>query len=93
MVGLTAKFTSNRDILHISARESSTHSNSSPTINEANTCKRKQDPCINLKELVLLALGAKAGDEDCMHRLGSALDSEQTVAGIVDFFSGEFEVE
>jgi hypothetical protein len=47
----------------------------------------------SLKELVLLALGAKDGDEDCMHRLRSALGSEQAVAGFVDFFSGEFEVE
>ncbi|KAF3052007.1 hypothetical protein E8E11_011142 [Didymella keratinophila] len=47
----------------------------------------------NLRELVLLALGAKDGDEDCMHRLGSALGSEQALEGVLDFFSGEFEVE
>lgn len=47
----------------------------------------------NLKELVLLALYAKDGDEECMSRLRTALGSEQAVSGIVDFFSGEFEVE
>lgn len=45
----------------------------------------------SLKELVLLALGTKDGDEECVHRLGSALGSEQALAGVVDFFSGEFE--
>lgn len=47
----------------------------------------------SLKELVLLALGAKDGHEDCMLRLGSALGSEQALVGVVDFFSGEFELE
>lgn len=47
----------------------------------------------SMKELVLLALGAKDGDETCVHRLRCALDSEQALASIVDFFSGEFEVE
>ncbi|KAF3039309.1 hypothetical protein E8E12_000511 [Didymella heteroderae] len=47
----------------------------------------------SLKELVLLALGAKNGNEDCMHVLRSALGGEQISAGIVDFFSDEFEVE
>lgn len=47
----------------------------------------------SLRELVLLALGAKNGDEECVHRLGSALGNEQAMEGVVDFFSGEFEVE
>ena len=47
----------------------------------------------SLRELVLLALGAKDGDEECVHRLGSALGSEQAWEGVVEFFSGEFEVE
>jgi hypothetical protein len=47
----------------------------------------------SLRELVLLALGAKDGEEGCIHRLGSVLGSEQTLSGIIDFFSGEFEVE
>lgn len=47
----------------------------------------------NLQELALLALGAKAGDEDCMLRLGNVLGSGQALAGVVDFFSGEFGVE
>jgi hypothetical protein len=48
----------------------------------------------SLKELVLLALGAKDGDEECLSRLEGALGSEQTVVtGIVHFFSDEFEIE
>lgn len=47
----------------------------------------------SLKELVLLALGAKDGDEECASKLGDAVGSEQAMAGIVDFFSDEFEVE
>ncbi|KAF1932184.1 uncharacterized protein M421DRAFT_89531 [Didymella exigua CBS 183.55] len=47
----------------------------------------------SLKELVLLALGAKDGGAECASRLRSALGSEQAVAGILDFFSGEFEFE
>ncbi|KAF2626798.1 hypothetical protein BU25DRAFT_491736 [Macroventuria anomochaeta] len=47
----------------------------------------------SLKELVLLALRAKDGDEECVGRLEGALGSEQALAGIVDFFSDEFEIE
>ena len=46
----------------------------------------------SLRELVHLALGARDGDEACAGRLGSALGSGQAVCGVVDFFSGEFEV-
>lgn len=47
----------------------------------------------NLKELVLLALGAKDGDEESASSLVSALGSEQAVADMVDFFSDEYEIE
>ena len=47
----------------------------------------------SLKELVLLALGAKDGEKECVSRLEGALGSEQAVAGVVDFFSDEFELE
>lgn len=46
----------------------------------------------SLKELMLLALRAKAGDEGCASRLESALGSDQVTTGIVDFFSDEYEV-
>ncbi|KAJ8117280.1 hypothetical protein OPT61_g1496 [Boeremia exigua] len=46
----------------------------------------------SLKELVLLALGAKEGDGECVGKLQSALGSEQAVAGLVDFFSDEYEI-
>lgn len=51
------------------------------------------DAAGSLKELVLLALGAKDGDEERLSRLESALGSEQTTADVVDFFSDEFEIE
>ncbi|KAH6638198.1 hypothetical protein C7974DRAFT_156088 [Boeremia exigua] len=46
----------------------------------------------SLKELVLLALGAKDGDEECMGRLEGALGRDQGLTGLVDFFSAEFEI-
>lgn len=46
----------------------------------------------SLKELVLLALGAKDGDGECVSRLEGALGSEQATVGVVDFFSDEYEV-
>ena len=47
----------------------------------------------SLKELVLLALGAKDGDNECTSRLEGALGSQQAVSSVLDFFSDEFEVE
>lgn len=47
----------------------------------------------SLKELVVLTLGAKDGDEQCVSRLRGALGGEQAAAGILGFFSGEFEIE
>ncbi|KAF9699379.1 hypothetical protein EKO04_002375 [Ascochyta lentis] len=47
----------------------------------------------SLKELVLLTLGAKDGDEECKSRLESALGGEQAAAGVLDFFSDEFAIE
>lgn len=46
----------------------------------------------SLKELVMLALRIKAGDEEGLRRLEGALGSEQVMAGLVDFFGDEFEV-
>jgi len=46
----------------------------------------------SLKELVLLALRIKAGDEESLRRIEGALGSEQVMAGLVDFFGDEFEV-
>lgn len=46
----------------------------------------------SLKELVLLALGAKSGDEECLSRLEGARSNEQAMASVVDFFSDEFEI-
>ena len=51
------------------------------------------DAAGSLQELVLLALGAKDGDEACLNVFLEALGSEQAVAGVVDFFCDEFEVE
>lgn len=47
----------------------------------------------SLKELVLLALRAKDGDEEELCRLEVALGNEYAVAGVVDFFSDEFEIQ
>ncbi|KAL1609141.1 hypothetical protein SLS59_001504 [Nothophoma quercina] len=47
----------------------------------------------SLKELVLLALGAKDGDSECTSMLEGALGSQQAVSSVLDFFSDEFEVE
>lgn len=47
----------------------------------------------SMKELVLLALGAKDSGEECASRLEDALGSEQAAAGVVSFFSGEFEIQ
>jgi hypothetical protein len=47
----------------------------------------------SLKELVLLALGAADGDEECFQMLKSAVDSQEAAAGVADFFSGEYEIE
>ncbi|KAJ4992119.1 hypothetical protein SVAN01_02440 [Stagonosporopsis vannaccii] len=46
----------------------------------------------SLQELVLLALRARAGDEEGLCRLENALGSEQVMAGLVEFFGDEFEV-
>jgi hypothetical protein len=51
------------------------------------------DAAGSLQELVLLALGAKDGDEACLNIFADALGSEQAVAGVMDFFCDEFEVE
>lgn len=51
------------------------------------------DAAGSLQELVLLALGAKDGDEACLNVLLEALGSEQAVAEVADFFCDEFEVE
>lgn len=47
----------------------------------------------SLKELVLLALQAKDGDDQSVGRLDSALRSEAATAGVVDFFLDEFEMD
>lgn len=47
----------------------------------------------SLKELALLALRAKDGDEESMSSLEGALGSEQGMTGVVDFFTDEFEME
>lgn len=46
----------------------------------------------SMKELVILALGAKDGGEESLGSLKSALGSDEAVAGVVDFFSDEFEI-
>ena len=51
------------------------------------------DAAGSLQELVLLALGAKDGDEACLNVFLDALGSEQAVAGVMDFFCDEFEAE
>jgi hypothetical protein len=51
------------------------------------------DAAGSLQELVLLALGAKDGDESYLNAFWDALGSDQAVAGVVDFFCDEFEVE
>ena len=51
------------------------------------------DAAGSLQELVLLALRAKEGDESCLNVFLDALGSEQAVAGVVDFFCDEFEVD
>ncbi|CAO2657010.1 Nn.00g058130.m01.CDS01 [Neocucurbitaria sp. VM-36] len=46
----------------------------------------------NLKELVLLALGAASGDVGCVERLEGAVGS-QAAASIAEFFVDEWEIE
>jgi hypothetical protein len=46
----------------------------------------------SLKELVLLALGASAGDEVCVDKLECAVGSE-TASNIMEFFVDEWEVD
>lgn len=47
----------------------------------------------SLRELVLVALRAKDGDEEELNKLVGALGNKHAVAGVVDFFSDEFEVQ
>jgi hypothetical protein len=47
----------------------------------------------SLQELVLLALGAKDGDEACLNVFLDAMGSDQAVANVVDFFCDEFEMD
>ena len=51
------------------------------------------DAAGSLQGLVLLALGAKDGDEACLNVFLDALGSDQAVSGVLDFFCDEFEVE
>lgn len=50
------------------------------------------DAAGSLKELVLLALGAADGDEECSTRLEGAVGGE-AVTGITDFFAAEYEID
>lgn len=47
----------------------------------------------SLKELTLLALAAKDGNQECIGRLNDALGNEQALSGVIDFFSDEFEID
>lgn len=47
----------------------------------------------SVKELVLLAVGAAAGDSACVDKLEGAVGGAHTAGCVVEFFAGEWEVE